>query len=109
MVNVPSYFVASYVTLSFLNREDQVLNKVKTKTQRGTISPEFGDKMSIDMSEQVLAEVKVKIKLKASRLLKMGKNPVIGEGMILPDSDHWKRLLENGDCKGWFHVFRQSK
>ena len=92
-----------------MNSEDQVLKKLKTRTRRGTLSPEFGESLCLDIPDNLLPDVKVKIKLKASRTLKIGKNPVIGEGMILPSSDHWQRLLKDSECKGWFQVYKHKK
>jgi len=99
----------SYVTLKFLNRENQVLKKLKTKTRRGTLSPEFGDILSLDIPDNLLPDVTVEIKLKASRIVKIGKNPVIGVGQIYPNSTHWQRLVSDTSCKGWFQVTRQNK
>ena len=103
------YFVDSYVTLKFLNGENQVLKKLKTKTRRGTLCPEFGDILSLDIPDNLLPDVTVEIKLKASRIVKIGKNPVIGVGHIYPNNNHWKRLVAEGDCKGWFQVTKQNK
>lgn len=101
------FFSDSYVTLTFYNKTDQVLKKLKTKTRRGTLTPDFGDALSVDIPDNLLPDVKVKIKLKKNRVL--GKNSVIGETMIMPDCDHWQRLLNQGDSRGWFPVFKPSK
>jgi len=97
----------SYVTLSFWTKEEQLLKKVKTKTQKGTICPEFGDKLSVNIPDTILPDVKVEVKLKASRLVKIGKNPLIGVTEIKPE--YWERVWKDGEYKGWFQVFKLKK
>ena len=58
--------------------------------------------------DNLLPDVTLKLKLKA-RKIKLGSNPVIGEDTITKESDHWIRLLEQGETQGWFPVYKPGK
>ncbi|XP_065052690.1 synaptotagmin-1-like isoform X2 [Rhopilema esculentum] len=99
----------SYVTLSLLNKDSELVQKLKTKTKKGTLLPEYCEELTFQISDSVLPDASLKIKLKSKRLLKVSKNPVIGETVIRSDSEHWDRLCKTGHVQGWFPVFKPSK
>lgn len=104
------YFADSYVTLTFLNKENEILEKLKTKTRKGTLCPDFGDNLNVVIPDNQLPDVQVQVKLKtASRISKIKKRALIGETIIKPDSDQWKRLMSEGEAKGWFPLFKPKK
>ena len=85
------------------------MKKVSTKTRKGTLLPDFGEEFSIMIPDNLLPDVTLKLKLKASRKIKIGRNQVIGEDTITKESDHWARLLEQGETQGWFPVYKPGK
>eukprot|EP00112_Aurelia_sp_Birch-Aquarium-sp1_P026126 Seg907.3 transcript_id=Seg907.3/GoldUCD/mRNA.D3Y31 product=Synaptotagmin-9 protein_id=Seg907.3/GoldUCD/D3Y31 len=99
----------SYVTISALNKDGETLKKFKTKTRKGTLVPDFGETFAITIPDNLMPDVTLKLKLKASRKIKLGSNPVIGEDTITKESDHWIRLLEQNVTQGWFPVYKPGK
>lgn len=71
--------------------------------------PDFGETFAITIPDNLMPDVTLKLKLKASRKIKLGSNPVIGEDTITKESDHWIRLLEQNVTQGWFPVYKPGK
>ena len=99
--------IDSYVTLTLLNQEDEVLEKQKSSVKKKTLRPEFDDTVKFTVPENLLPTVKVLVQLKSPKMF--SKNILLGKSTILPDSDNWKQLIEKEYTEGWFSVFLKPR
>lgn len=108
-LKTPSLFfiLGTYVTLALLNKEDEVLEKKKSKTKKGTLTPEYDTEVKFLVPDNLLPEVKLLIKLKKKTLLK--PPTTIGKSLLQPTSDHLVQLNEKEYTEGWFSVFTKPK
>ncbi len=107
LTNVILFVIDSYVVISAINDDGERLKKLKTKVKHGSLRPEYGEKLVFDIPDNLLPDVSLKIALKAKRLLK--KNILLGSFVIKPDSEHWKKLLEDLWVTSSFSVFEKPK
>ena len=99
--------IGTYVSLSILNGQDEVLEKYRTNVQKGSLQPTFDNEIFFQVPDEMLEELRLVITLKCKKVLK--KSQVIGVSKILPTSEYWKQLLETGYTEGWFSVFAKPK
>ena len=98
---------SSYVTVSLMNKDEEILEKRKSKRQKGTLQPKFDDNFKFVVPDNMLPEIQLLVKLKQPHLFK--KNSLFGKTVILPTCDNWKQLLEKEFTSGWFSVYLKPK
>ncbi|XP_002161895.1 synaptotagmin-2 isoform X1 [Hydra vulgaris] len=98
---------STYVSLSILNGQDELLEKNRTDVQKGSIHPIFDQEIFFQVPDEMLGDMRLVITLKCKKLLT--KSQVIGLFKILPTNEYWKQLIETGHTEGWFSVFSKPK
>jgi len=98
---------SSYVTLTLMNKDDEILEKKKSSVKRGTITPEYNTEVKFTLPDNLLPDVRMLVKLKSKHYFKPSKT--IGKFLILPTTDYWVQLMEKEYAEGWFSVFAKPK
>ena len=101
------FFTASYITVRILDKEGNPLEKQKTATITGTLQPEFSESMVFSLPETLIFDTSLLVKFKSPRLFRPKK--LIGNFEITPDSEAWRKLLEDNTLKErWFQFYKKA-
>lgn len=99
--------IHSYVSLSLLNKDGEKIEKRKSRSKAGTLQPMYESEVTFSVPDNVLVEARLLIKLKMKRILR--STSLIGKFTVMPNNEHWLKLIENDFTEGWFSVLNKPK